>query len=122
MSQLKSAVVFVGGNGIGKWQRIEISIFLQRFVEHDLRVIPVFLADAPAETDLMMFLKLFTWVDFRRPDPDPMQLLIQGITRDRSDANPVLIAEAKRIIAADIKSKFQVPFLRNVYFLSLIHI
>jgi hypothetical protein len=32
MSQLKSVAVFVGANGIGKWQRIEISIFLQRFV------------------------------------------------------------------------------------------
>ena len=116
MSQLKAVAVFVGGNGIGKWQRIEISIFLQRFVEHDLRVIPVFLADAPVETDLMMFLKLFTWVDFRRTDSDPMQLLIQGINRDRSDANPVPVAEAKRIIAADIKTKFQVPYLRNVYF------
>ena len=116
MSQLKSVVVFVGGNGIGKWQRIEISIFLQRFVEHDLRVIPVFLADAPPETEMPMFLKLFTWVDFRRTAPDPMQLLIQGINRDRSDANPVPIAEVKRIIAADIKSKFQVPYLRNDYF------
>ncbi|MCY7323872.1 MAG: toll/interleukin-1 receptor domain-containing protein, partial [Phormidesmis sp. CAN_BIN36] len=116
MSQLKAVAVFVGGNGIGKWQRIEISIFLQRFVEHDLRVIPVFLADAPPETEMPMFLKLFTWVDFRRTAPDPMQLLIQGINRDRSDANPVPIAEVKRIIAADIKSKFHVPYLRNVYF------
>ncbi len=116
MSQLKSVAVFVGQHGIGKWQHIEISIFLQRFVEHDLRVMPVFLADAPAATEMPMFLKLFTWVDFRRSDPDPMELLIQGITRDRTNANSVPIAEAKRIIAADIKAKFQVPYLQNVYF------
>ncbi len=116
MAQLIAVAVFVGRNGIGKWQRIEISIFLQRFVEHDLRVIPVFLADAPPETDLMMFLKLFTWVDFRRQDSAPMELLIQGITRDRTNTNSVPIAEAKRIIAAEIKTKFQVPYLRNVYF------
>jgi hypothetical protein len=85
-------------------------------VEHDLRVIPVFSADAPPKTDLMMFLKLFTWVDFRRQDSDSMELLIQGITRDRTNANSVPIAEAKRIIAAEIKTKFQVPYLQNDYF------
>jgi tetratricopeptide (TPR) repeat protein len=101
MAQLKTVAVFIGQNGIGKWQRLEISIFLQEFVAHQIPVIPVFLADAPQETDLLKFLKLFTWVDFRLTDPDPMAQLIRGITLPPPIASPGFIAETKKIIETE---------------------
>ncbi len=104
MAQLKAVAVFVGQNGIGKWQRLEISIFLQEFVAHQIPVIPVFLADAPQETDLLKFLKLFTWVDFRLTDPDPMAQLIRGITQPQPIASPGFIAETKKIIEAETQA------------------
>jgi CHASE2 domain-containing sensor protein len=87
MSQLDTVAVFIGKNGIGKWQRVEISIFLQQFVEHQIPIIPVFLPDAPPETELMLFLKMFTWVDFRHTDPDPMQALIQAIKHPQRNSD-----------------------------------
>jgi len=104
MSELKAVAVFVGQNGIGKWQRLEISIFLQEFVEHHIPIIPVFLADAPQETNLLKFLKLFTWVDFRLTDPDPLEQLIRGIIHPQLNADPGFIADTQKIIAAEIEA------------------
>jgi tetratricopeptide (TPR) repeat protein len=105
MSQVQAVAVFLGQHGLGKWQRLEVCIFLQQFVEEQkLRIIPVFLAEPPQETSLLKFLKLFTWVDFRRTDPDPMQLLIQGITLEPPYVNLSLIAEIQRMTVAEIKA------------------
>jgi hypothetical protein len=104
MSHISTVAVFIGKHGIGKWQRLEISIFLQQFVEQQLPIIPVFLADAPPETDLMLFLKLFTWVDFRLTDPVPLPALIHSITRSPSTPTPALIAQTQQVIAAEIQA------------------
>jgi tetratricopeptide (TPR) repeat protein len=101
MFQSKAVAIFVGKNGIKKrYQDLEIYVFLMKYArERQLRIIPVFLADAPPETELMPFLQLFTWVDFRLTDPDPMQRLIQGITLDPPQVNLNLAAIADEIRA-----------------------
>jgi formylglycine-generating enzyme required for sulfatase activity len=43
-------------------------------------VIPVLLPNAPTKPELPLFLRQFTWVDFRASDPDPMHQLRWGIT------------------------------------------
>jgi tetratricopeptide (TPR) repeat protein len=103
MGQVGAVAVFIGQNGIGKWQRLEITIFLQQFVEHQLPIIPVFLPDAPPDTALSLFLKLFTWVDFRCTDPEPMSALAQGITRPPLNIDPDFVASTKRMIEAEIQ-------------------
>ncbi len=103
MEQIGVVAVFIGQNGIGKWQRLEISIFLQQFVEHQLPIVPVFLPDAPLDTQLSLFLKLFTWVDFRLTDPEPMSALIQGITHPVLNTDSGFIADTRRMIAAEIQ-------------------
>jgi len=80
IEQIHSVAVFVGKDGIGPWQRFEIEAFLQEFVERGCPVIPVLLTTAPKEPALPIFLKSFTWVDFRKKDPDPLKRLIWGIT------------------------------------------
>jgi hypothetical protein len=104
MAQIKAAAVFVGQHGIGKWQRLEITIFLQQFVARSLSIIPVFLPDAPPDTELSLFLKLFTWIDLRRSDPDPMQQLIQSLQQPIVKGNPGLIATTQKMIAAEIQA------------------
>jgi TIR domain len=100
MAQLKAAAVFIGKHSIGKYQDLERAILVQEYAKHrQLCIIPVFLPDAPPQTEMPKFLGLFTWVDFRRTDVDPMEQLIQGITLDPPDVNLNLEAIAQEIKA-----------------------
>ena len=84
IEHIKSAAVFVGKNGRGPWQDMELEAFLREFVDRKCPVIPVVLSDAPDKPQLPPFLRGMTWVDFRKQDPNPMEQLIWGIT----GANP----------------------------------
>jgi small GTP-binding protein len=81
--QIKSAAVFVGAEGIGPWQRQELDAFLREFARRGCPVIPIVLPTATKQPKLPLFLEGMTWVDFRRPDPDPMERLVWGITKER---------------------------------------
>jgi TIR domain/CHAT domain len=80
MGSIRSAVVFVGRDGIGPWQRQELDGFLREFARRQCPVIPVMLPGAPLEPRLPRFLEGMTWVDFRLTAPDPMARLVWGIT------------------------------------------
>lgn len=82
---IKSVAVFIGKNGVGPWQKMELEAFLREFVDRDCPVIPVLLTDAPNKPDLPVFLKAMTWVDFRKNEPDPMKQLIWGIVDKKPD-------------------------------------
>jgi formylglycine-generating enzyme required for sulfatase activity len=83
IESIGSAAVFVGENGIGPWQQLELEAYLRRFVNRGVPVIPVLLNNAPEKPDLPAFLEGMTWVDFRHTDPDPMERLVWGITGKR---------------------------------------
>lgn len=83
IEQIRSAAVFVGKEGIGPWQHMELEAFLHEFNKRSLPVIPVLLPDAPKKPQLPIFLNTMTWVDFRKQEPDPMAQLIWGITGRR---------------------------------------
>lgn len=80
IQEINSAAVFVGRSGIGPWQEMELRAFLNQFIKRDCPVIPVVLGNAPKKPALPLFLGELTWVDFRKPTPDPMRQLIWGIT------------------------------------------
>ncbi len=80
IEHIKSAAVFVGKDGIGPWQQMELEAFLREFVSRGCPVIPVLLDYAPDKPKLPVFLRGMTWVDFRKSDPDPLEGLIWGIT------------------------------------------
>ncbi len=80
IGQIKSAAVFVGKDGVGPWQRMELEALLREFVHRGCPVIPVVLRNAPTKPQLPLFLGNMTWVDFRKLEPDPMERLIWGIT------------------------------------------
>src|SRR5205085_6783798 len=79
IEQIKTAAVFVGKNGIGPWQDMELRAFLSEFVRRNCPVIPVVLEYAPDKPTIPIFLRAMTWVDFRKTDPDPMERLVWGI-------------------------------------------
>ena len=81
--QIKSAAVFVGKDGIGPWQQVELDAFLREFVKRGCPVIPVLLPNASKKPGLPIFLGGMIWVDFRKKNPDPMKQLIWGITGER---------------------------------------
>jgi hypothetical protein len=83
IEHIKSAVVFVGRDGIGPWQHETLEAFLSEFARRECPVIPVLLPDVPQEPKLPPFLRNRTWVDFRQQVPNPMELLIWGITGKR---------------------------------------
>ncbi|MCY7286335.1 MAG: TIR domain-containing protein, partial [Cyanobacteria bacterium CAN_BIN43] len=87
LPRIKTVAIFIGAQGLGRWQKLEIPAFLTRFVEQGSpQILPVFLADAPQHCDLPFFLKNFGWVDFRQPDP--MSRMIWGITGTKPDGIP----------------------------------
>jgi hypothetical protein len=83
IASIPSAAVFVGKDGIGPWQHMELDALLQEFVQRDCPVIPVLLAGALEQPPLPLFLRNMVWVDFRHQEPDPMDQLIWGITRKK---------------------------------------
>ena len=83
IAQIKAAVVFIGQTGILPWQRMEIGALLDEFIQRDCPIIPVLLPDAPNILELPIFLRGMTRVDFRVQEPDPMRLLLWGITGEK---------------------------------------
>jgi len=85
IQSIGSAAVCIGPAGISPWHQQEMRGFISEFVDRHVPVIPVLLPGAPAKPELPLLLKQFTWVDFRRSDPDPYRQLVWGITGRRDD-------------------------------------
>lgn len=83
LDKIKSAAVFIGSQGIGPWQDMEIDAFLRKFVSRRCPVIPVILEGCEGLPKLPVFLEGMMWVDFRKKDPDPMEQLLWGITGEK---------------------------------------
>lgn len=81
IEHIHAATVFVGKEGIGPWQHMEVNAYLRKFVQRGSPVIPALLKDAPHEPLLPTFLQEIQYVDFRKSnqDPTPIDLLIWGI-------------------------------------------
>jgi hypothetical protein len=83
IEKMKSAAVFIGKNGIGPWEDLEVEGILREFVKEKRPVIPIILNDCIETPKLPSFLESMTWVDFRKKEPDPLVQLIWGITGKR---------------------------------------
>ncbi|AFY70586.1 Sulphatase-modifying factor protein [Thalassoporum mexicanum PCC 7367] len=80
INEIDAAAVFIGENGLGPWQEMELRAYLRKFVENRCPVIPVIMETATTKPELPTFLEGNTWVDFRREDPHPIGQLYWGIT------------------------------------------
>lgn len=81
ISLVRAACVFVGENGVGPWQDMEVRAFLSEFVGRGCPVIPVILPSAPEVPQLPLFLKQMTWVDLRRHYEKNLRRLIGALKR-----------------------------------------
>jgi len=78
-----AAAVFIGPEGVGHWQQLEIDALLRQFVMRSCPVIPVILPGCVEDPTLSPFLEGMERVDFRSTEPDPLERLIWGITGKR---------------------------------------
>lgn len=77
----RTAAVFVGPKGLGRWQRRELDVLVQRMVERKVPVIPVLLPQRRQKPTLNPFLDTAIWVDLREGVTDlGMAQLVWGIT------------------------------------------
>jgi hypothetical protein len=79
--QINSAAVFLGKDGLGPWQDLEIKAFLTQFRTRYCPVIPVMLPNYDLLSEIPPFLNEMHMVDFRKPYPNPLNQLIWGITK-----------------------------------------
>ena len=82
IQKCNSAAVFIGTNGLGPWQEMEIEAIIRKFVIRGCPVIPVILPTVLKEPKLPPFLSGMSKVDFRIDSPDPINQLIWGIRND----------------------------------------
>jgi hypothetical protein len=62
--QIKSAAIFIGKHGLGRWQKVELRSLYTQCVEKGIPVIPVLLPDADEFPSELVFLKEHKWVMF----------------------------------------------------------
>ena len=66
INEISNVAVFVGKNGLGPWQNIEVRAFLSEFIRRGCKVIPVILPNAKEIPALPIFMRQITWLDLRK--------------------------------------------------------
>ncbi len=65
---VQSAAIFIGLEGLGKWQVWELRSLISQCVEEDISIIPVLLPGVDGVPERFRFLKEFNWVSFEKID------------------------------------------------------
>jgi hypothetical protein len=60
--------------------------FISEFVRRRCPVIPVILEGCVNVPQLPLFMQQFTWVDFRKKEPSPIDMLVWGVTGVKPEA------------------------------------
>jgi hypothetical protein len=81
---VKSAAVFIGPSGLGKWQALELQAFISQCVKADLPVIPVLLPGVDNIPENLPFLQQLNWVKFNEiDDVEALNNLVWGIKGEK---------------------------------------
>ncbi|MEA2562843.1 MAG: hypothetical protein QOH06_4347 [Acidobacteriota bacterium] len=89
LKSCRAAAVFIGPNGIGPWENLEMRALLTRVAQEGFPLIPVPLPGAPEKLDLPAFLAELTWVDLRGGITEArIAELIRGIPSKKSRSKP----------------------------------
>jgi len=109
IENIHAAAVFVGQEGIGPWQRMEMKAYLRKFVDRESPVVPVLLKDAPQKPSLPTFLQDATYVDFRKTGQDmsPIDRLIWGITghNPANDDQDASVSHANKVMSPNVTTQ-----------------
>ena len=101
IESIGSVAVFVGESGFGPWQDVEMRAFLSEFVKRRCPVIPVILEGCSKIPQLPLFMRQFTWVDFRKQEPPPLDMLVWGITGTK----PVARARSNQSLKRTVRKR-----------------
>lgn len=81
ISEVKTAAIFIGASGLGKWQVVELRTFISRCVEANIPVIPVLLPNVTELPENLLFLNELNWVSFKSLDDEAaLDNLVWGIS------------------------------------------
>jgi len=80
ISRSKSAAIFIGSTGLGRWQEIEFQVLFNQFVERKCTIVPVLLPGVDKIPENLPFLQIINWVRFGNiDDSSALDKLEQGI-------------------------------------------
>ena len=65
LQQSRAIAVFIGASGFGQWELPEMRAALDQAARQRKPVIPIFLPGCPKDVQLPLFLRAYTWIDFR---------------------------------------------------------
>lgn len=85
IGEIKSAAIFIGKDGLGAWQGLELSVFINQCIKRNIKVIPVLLPDVEILPEKLIFLEEFHAVQFNKGIEDDRAFyhLIWGITGEK---------------------------------------
>ncbi|MDJ0572852.1 MAG: GUN4 domain-containing protein [Pleurocapsa sp. MO_192.B19] len=79
--RIKSAVICIGSQGLGKWQEMELYSLTSQFINRNIKVIPLLLPNVNRIPENLVFLQQFNWVSFESiDDKNAFYKLEWGIT------------------------------------------
>lgn len=82
ISQVKTAAIFIGIEGLGQWQDLELKTFISQCVGRSIPIIPVLLPGVTEIPENLLFLMEFNHVDFKDIDDEQaFRRLEWGITQ-----------------------------------------
>jgi len=79
INDIDVAAFFIGDNGEGPWMKDEIKLYKMESKKRSLILIPVVLETTKKKISLPTFLIPYSYVDFRKTSPDPLDRLIKSI-------------------------------------------
>ena len=80
LGRVRSALVFLGDRGLGRFQGREHEALLAQLDSRNCRIIPVILASATRPPAIPPLLAAYSWVDLRDSAPDALDRLCRAIT------------------------------------------
>lgn len=99
---VRSAAIFIGQLGLGKWQTMELRAFISKCVETNVPVIPVLLPGIHEFPEHLIFMKELNWISFANSidDINALNRLVWGITGRRPQTE---LSEDSRYIQMRIR-------------------
>jgi len=82
---VKTAAIVIGKAGLGRWQALEMRVFVSRCVEHGTTLIPILLPGVSAIPDDLAFLRELDYVKFTDSvaEREGLSRLVWGITGEK---------------------------------------